>query len=659
MGNKNVTRRHFFRKLAAAPLTNTPTGSEDDPLFQKYSRKKLTTRRYSTEEVQLKVGTEDDGATQRTGDPVTSGLAPYTGTWSEWEVLHLLRRTNYGWKKAWVDALLPLTPSAAVDAVLNISATPPAPPVNWHQNFYADESAIAGNNNATDNPVIGYGADWTKHYFSSTTNAANPSTSANGQITNHYRMDSLRRWLFGLTLNGDYTIREKMVWFWYHFIPVDFETVYQSSNSYVVNNCARILYRYMKLFRDNAAGNFKDLMKKVSLEPAMMFYLNNQANSVTAPDENYGRELMELFTLGKDPLRYTEDDVKAAARVLTGWRVNGLNTAAVTTDMLLTNTASGRKHDPNVKNFSSFFANATIAASATPSTWAGELDQFLNLIFGSAQQETVSRYVCRRLYRYFIYYDTEQALYDADPTKPSVEKNVIIPLAQTLVANNWDIKPVLAQLFKSQHFFDLANRGCYIKSPFDLVAGFANSLGLNTTDATSVEYQYRIWGKLGNDYCVGLEQEMGSIPNVSGWNAFYQTPAYHQYWINSNTIQKRFKFIADHFSTSGYSISGIPTRKFLADTVAFAQQFGNAIAANPKDLVDTCIKYLLPVDLSPTKKTDIKNRNLLNTLNTDSYWTGLWNTYVQTPNAANRKAVEDKLKTLLNEICQFADYQLM
>ena len=656
MGNKKYTRRNFFRSLTPAPpaTADAPFGDTEDPLFQKYSRKKLTTRTYSTEEAMLKVGTEDTDATARTGNPVTSGLTPYNGAWTEWEALHLIRRTNFGAKKAWVDALLGMTPSAAVDAVLNINPTPSAQPVNWHQNFYADESAITGNNNTTDNPIIGYGADWTNHYFASTTNAANTSTSSNGQNTNHYRMDGLRRWLFGLTVTGDVTIREKMVWFWYHLIPIDFESIYQSSNSYVVNNSARIFYRYMKLFRDyGTTGNFKALMKKVSLSPAMMFYLNNQANSVTAPDENYGRELMELFTLGKDPLRYTEDDVKAAARVLTGWRVNGMNTANVTTDMLLTNTTSGRKHDPNTKLFSSFFGNATIASSTTNTAlWAGELDQLMDLIFGPSQAETVSRYICRRLYRFFVYYDIDA----------NVEANVIVPLAQTFVSNNWDIQPVLSQLFKSQHFFDMANRGVYIKSPFDLVAGFVNSFSpaLNATDATSTEYQYRIWGKFGNDYSLGMEQEMGSIPNVSGWNAFYQTPSYHQYWINSNTIQKRFKFISDQLSTTGYTISGLPTtRKFKVDPLLFAKQFGDAIAGNADLLIATCVKYLLPMDVSATVKAQFKTNNLLTGQANDQYWQTGWMAWSANDTAATRSPIESRMNSLLTAICQLADFQLM
>ena len=645
MGNKNFTRRHFFRKLAASPTPGT-TDNTDDPLFQKYSRKKLTTRRYSTEEAVLKVGQEDK-EDQRTGNPVTSGLTPYAGTWSDVEALHLLRRTNFGWRKAWVDALTApgMNASTAVDAVLNISATPPAPPVNWYQNFFADESSATGNFNATDNPAIGAGADWTNHYFPTT-------TAPNGQTTNHYRMDGLRRWLFGLTINGDISIREKMVWFWYHFIPIDFEIIYQSSNSYAFNNSARIFYRYMKLFRDNATGNFKALIKNVALDPSMMFYLNNQANTVTAPDENFARELMELFTLGKEPLRYTEDDVKAAARVLTGWRVNGLNTKTVTTDMNTANTASTRKHDPNPKVFSAFFGNATIASSTTNTgLWAGELDQLLDLIFGPAQQDTVARYVCRRLYRFFVYYDIDA----------NVDANVIAPLAQTFVANNWNIKPVLLQLFKSEHFFDMANRGTYIKSPFDLVAGFVNSFSpaMNVSDVNT-EYQYRIWGKFGNDYCLGLEQEMGSIPNVSGWNAFYQTPTYHQSWINSNTIQKRFKFISDQFSTSGYTITSLPnTRKFKVDPLLFAKQFGDAIASNPDSLISACTKYLLPVDVSAAVKAQFKKDNLLTGQANDQYWHDGYLAWSASDTAATRSPIESRMNSLLTAICQLADFQLM
>lgn len=651
MGNNKYNRRNFFRSLTSTSNTaaDIPNGENDDPLFQKYSRKKLTPRRYSTDMAQLKVGT-DEAEAQRVGNPVTSGLQPYTGVWTEWEVLHLLRRTNFGWKKTWVDSLLAMSPTAAVDAVLNVSAAPPAPPANWYENIsgYADESNTTNNNNATDNPVIPYGADWTSHYFPTYIPNYTPTTAINpsGQNTNVRRMESMRRWLFGLTLNGDQTIREKMVWFWYHFIPIDFEAIYQSSNSYVFNNCARIFYRYMKLFRDNAVGNYRNLIRSVAVEPAMMFYLNNNANTKTAPDENFARELMELFTLGKDDPNnsYSQADVVAAAKVLTGWRVEGLNTVNVATNFKTSN------HDYTTKSFSSFFGTNVTISSTSPNGNT-ELDALLNMIFNKST--VVSQYICRRLYRYFVYYDIDA----------NTEANIIVPLAQTFVANNWNIKPVLDQLFKSQHFFDMANRGCYIKSPFDLVAGTLNNFGVNTTDANT-EYQYRIWSKYNDGYSLSMDQQMGTIPNVSGWNAFYQTPAYHEYWINSNSVQKRFIFLRDiisnYHTVSGVYSIGTTLRRFAVDTVAFAQQFGNVVAADPNALIAISIKYLLPIDISQPQKDALKGRTLLYQQTTDGYWTTAWNAYIAAPaDTTKRKIVEDRLKSLYTEICQFAEYQLM
>ena len=95
---------------------------------------------------------------------------------------------------------------------------------------------------------------------------------------------------------------------------------FQSSNANINTNSARIFYRYLKLFRDNALGNFKTLISNVAKSPSMMYYLNNQANTATAPDENFARELMELFTLGRG--NYTEKDVKEAARAFTGCGAN-------------------------------------------------------------------------------------------------------------------------------------------------------------------------------------------------------------------------------------------------------------------------------------------------------------------------------------------------
>lgn len=624
MGTHSLSRRDFFRTLTVKHDPGT-----EDPLFQKYSRKTLGPRIYSNEIVSFfNQGAESRNPAEsslRVGN-VTSTLAPYTGTWTEREAIHLIRRTTFGLKKADVSALAAMTMSDAVNSILTIDTTAPAPPVNWYNNLAVDAAGIA------------YGADVTNQAFATST--------AEGQTSNHYRMDGLRRWMMGLAIGQTNNIREKMHWFWYHFIPIDFESIFQSSNSYINVNSGRIFYQYMKLFRDNALGNFRTLIRNVATQPAMMFYLNNQANSATAPDENFARELMELFTLGKDPLsQYTQDDVVAAAKVLTGWRVQNMN--ALTT---VTNFVSG-SHKTGPKQFSSFFNN-TIINRTVVADGGLELDDLLNMIFGKTQ--VVSEYICRRIYRYFVYYDIDA----------NVEANIITPLAQTFVASNWDIKPVLDRLLKSEHFYDMANRGVYIKSPYDLVIGALRAFNItaNVSDATNYEAQYRVWGWFNDSACLPMEQQMGSIPNVSGWNGYYQTPGFHEYWINTNTIQKRFTFLQQIFSGFNLTYNTVTplTTNIKVDVIAFVQQFANATIQDPNLLVSECIKYLLPIDLSSDQRDAIKKSTLLYQQITDAYWTTAWNNYTGAPtNASFKSIVTDRLKNLLYTIVQLAEFQLM
>lgn len=276
MGNTTLSRRGLFAKLFKRLLKNA---QEKDPLFEKYSRKIYNGRRYSSLTSPKKdlIG-KPVSVTERITN-VTSGLTPYTGSWAALEALHLLKRTGYGFKKSDVDTLLGLDMNQAVDLILAVNSTSPLPPINHYGNENPDENGLP------------YGADWTNDAF---------ATNDIGGDTNGHRTSGLSSWSLGLAFNQDITIREKMTLFWYHFIPVDFEFVKQSSNEFCNTNSARICYKYMKMFRDNAMGNYKALIREMATQPAMMFYLNNQANTKTAPDENFAREVMELFTLGKD-----------------------------------------------------------------------------------------------------------------------------------------------------------------------------------------------------------------------------------------------------------------------------------------------------------------------------------------------------------------------
>ena len=612
-----LTRRALLKKILGEI---SKSRKEIDPLFEKYSRKIYNGRTYSSLTYKNRIKNKNPKDTQQELERVgviTSGLNPYTGAWTVPQAIHLLRRTGFGHRKADVDTLLNLTMDNAVNLILNINTAAPSPPINYYNNLKPDENGLP------------YGADWTNNAFNS---------DDIGNDSNGYRTASLSAWSLGLALNQDITIREKMTLFWYHFIPIDFESVKQSSNRYANTNSARICYKYMKMFREKGIGNYKSLIREMATQPAMMFYLNNQANSKTAPDENFAREIMELFTLGKDVTNiYSQADVVLAAKVLTGWRVQNLNTVNESTNFV------ADKHDESTKSFSQYFNNTVI-----PNSGAAEIDLFIDMIF--AKSKTVSEYICRRLYRFFVYYDIDD----------NIEANVIVPLAQFFVNSNWEILPVLNRLFKSEHFYDMANKGVYIKSPFDLIIGTMRTfnVNINVSDPSNHEAQYELWNTF-NYFTSEMEQSMGRIPNVAGWQAFYQKPSFHEYWINSNSIQRRYGLV--DWMLYGFDIEkNNLTTRIEAKAIEYVQQFPAAIIEDPGLLVSECIKYLLPVDLSPGQKDIIKTQTLLSNQASDYYWTGAWTNYLVDPsNDANMNIVKNRLRNLLLTIVQYAEYQLM
>ncbi len=140
-------------------------------------------------------------------------------------------------------------------------------------------------------------------------------------------------------------------------------------------------------------GNACELTKLVTIDAAMLVHLNGYLNSKRAPDENYARELQELFTVGKgDDSLYTEEDVREAARVLIGWRIDS---------QTLVPYCDENSHDAGSKPFSSFYNNTTIAGNADGMT---EVDQFINMIFAT---EECSKFICRKLYKWFVYYQID------------------------------------------------------------------------------------------------------------------------------------------------------------------------------------------------------------------------------------------------------------
>jgi uncharacterized protein (DUF1800 family) len=527
-----------------------------------------------------------------------SGLAPYNGPWTSNEVIHLLKRTMFGSTPDDINLFLGLGMNQSVDTLLTVPATPPAPPVKNYTN----------NNIPTTDPDynIPMGQTWV------TIN----TTAADGQ-----RRTSLKAWWMGLMINQERNIREKMTLFWANHFSTE------------TTDLGRMIwaYNYNALCRKNALGNFKQFVRDITLDVAMLRYLNGYLNISTAPDENYGRELQELFTLGKENNpNYTEDDVKKAARVLTGWKINGT-----------TNTYSfnSGQHDITSKQFSSFYNNTVITGRSGATAGDLELTDLINMIFSKSTE--VSRFIVKKLYRYFVYYKIDTA----------TETNVIDPLAQILVSNNWEIKPVLSALFKSEHFFDVVNQGCYIKSPVDLVVSVCREFGVVFPNASDYVNAYNMWSYMQN-YAALLQQNIGDPPNVAGWAAFYQAPQFHETWINADTYPRRNLF-TDTMIGPGYTRSG---QKIIIDPVAFTKKLSNP--SDPNILMNDALKILFRIDLSAASKTALKNQILLSNQAQDYYWTNAWAAYISNPTAANYQVVYTRLRDLYKYLMDLAEYQL-
>lgn len=564
-------------ELSSIPMEKS-MDSNQDPIFKKYANKTLPTGLMKT----------------------TAGLNLYTGAWTEIEVLHLLRRCTFSPNSTMVQTLLTLNPSQAVDLLFtNATNTITTPPINdYNTATYTDPTGIA------------LGAPWVNAAYGDST-------------VNYKRGISMKAWWLKQMINNNNSILEKMVLFWHNHFSTELGTVPD----------ARVYYKHLELIRTYALGNFKTFTRQMTTDVCMLYYLNGYLNTNTSPDENYARELQELFTIGKENTpNYIEDDVKAAAKVLTGWRIN-------TTTTIPTAYFDSTKHHTSNKQFSSFYGNAVIPYQSG-ANGALETDVLIDMLF--SKQQEVAKFICRKLYRFFIYYTIDS----------TVETNVIAPLAQIFINNNWDIVPVLKTLFKSEHFFELNSKGCIIKSPIDFLVGIFNTFKVDVP-ATMTDYNKSLIYNYVRSYGSLIAQDIGDPPNVSGWPSYYQVPEFHELWINSNTLPKRMVF-SDMMLNSGFTAGSGTTIKI--DYLNFVSQIPNA--DDPLLLVDYLCNLLLGISISQTKKDALRVNNLLSGQTSNYYWTNAWTAYVANPNTANTNIVKPRLLGLLLELTRLPEFQL-
>jgi uncharacterized protein (DUF1800 family) len=548
--------------------------------------------------------------TSRTQRPqATGGLEPYSGPWTYAEAAHLARRTLFGSRKSDVLAILGMWADHAVDVLLQ---SPPAP-------VPAEPIIYAG---------TGMGSTW--------------ASSAYDASKDNARTAFLQTWWFEQMIMQPLSINEKMTLFWANHFATSHLTVLD----------ARYMYKQNVMLRTNALGNFRRLVDEITFDPAMMRYLNNNLNTKTSINENLGRELQELFTIGKGPeispgnyTNYTEDDVKAAAKVLTGWKDDATS---------LTTVFQQGTHDTSTKQFSAAYGNATIVGKSDEIGARQEIDALLNMIL---DQPATAKYIVSKIYRWFV----------STHIDAWTETNIIEPLATDFKNGNYEIKPVLAKLLKSAHFYDMANRGAMIKSTFDLCIGALRSIPISSmlTPAGKIEDAYpdtflpettnaRHWALRRFRNTLGtMQQDMMNPPNVAGWPAYYQEPVLDQLWINADTLQKRIKYLDD--LCSAMFIWDEHYGFFLFDVIAFAKQTSNPTSA--ETIVEEWAKFLFAMPLIDAQKAEALATFIAGN---SAGWTTDWNAYLAEPtNETKLSAVETKLRALLRHYVGLAEYQLM
>jgi uncharacterized protein (DUF1800 family) len=399
------------------------------------------------------------------------------------EARHLLARTGFGTATpAEIDKILPLSYEAAVDTILNGVLDKARTPV---PNFQS---------NPLERPTIKRLDKVAKKEFKKRTREDRKA---------------LKFWWIHEMLETPSPFTEHMVLFWHNHFVSEIRKVKFGQWAYEQN----------ATFRKYAIGDFRKLLIDVSVGPAMLVYLDANKNKKGKPNENFAREVLELFTLGEGQ-GYTEKDIRESARAYTGWRVNFKAAGFV---------FKHKAHDSGKK------------------TVLGESGYFdgLDVIKIILKQPRVSEFLAEKLWREFV---------SLDPN-PSESKR----LANIIRDNNYNLKPMMKEMFMSDSFRQPTNRGTLVKSPVELTIGTLRLLGLKPSGYKKVwNFQKR------------LGQNVFDPPDVKGWRGGTA-------WISSTTTLRRTQFLQAAFK-------GI--RKFRKNRDSMAMNRGRQPlgSANPMPL---------------------------------------------------------------------------
>lgn len=388
-----------------------------------------------------------------------TALEPYAGPWNERLAAHLLRRAGFGGTAAEVRRLATMPMHAAVDSMVNFASTSalPAPP-----QLYDPRQILRQNVMGTLRALMGDDAQ-RREIFKEIRKGERDSVIG------------LQQWWLERMLNTPAPLQEKMALYFHgHFTTATIQKGVTPQMTFDQN----------QLFRDNALGNLRDLTWQVSIDPAMLIYLDNAKNDAQHPNENYARELMELFTMGVD--HYTEQDVRESARAWTGWIVPRRTGKAMFV---------ASRHDNGSKTFLGKTGN-----------FSGR--DIVDVIY---QQPACAAFWANSLLNFFVYNNPEPQLVDA--------------VAKLIRKNDYDLRPVMSTLLRSNVFYSGRAYRALVKSPVEFVVGTYKSFDLKQVDRSAQRA------------LVQMGQILFYPPNVAGWPGGAN-------WLTSQTMIARENFVA-------------------------------------------------------------------------------------------------------------------
>lgn len=328
-----------------------------------------------------------------------------------------------------------------------------------------------------------------------------PAPDADASIKRQYEQDNLRNitqlrkeWLVRLAEVG---LAEKLTLFWHnHFVTSQAKYTH-----------APLTYSYLTTLQTHALGNFRSFVHAIGREGAMLIYLDGKDNRKGTPNENYARELLELFTMGiwdrGGQANYSQQDIKEVARALTGWHL--FYVYSVTPIWV---KFSEERFDDGVKEV---FGRQGLFG----------YDDILEVIFEERAKE-IAFFICTKLYREFVY--------------ETIDEAVVSAMAELFIASDFEIQPVLQALLSSRHFYEERLQGAKVKSPLEYLIGVVHDLGMRAHDV----YEYGV-----DDFAFAIGQDLFRPPNVAGWPG-------HRNWLTTTTLPHRW-FIADNIITRAFT----------------------------------------------------------------------------------------------------------